>query len=77
MPNKKKVNKKKIISDPVFEKLKRQTTDFEKPDPNLLGLSLFTSKGPPCDVVKSSSNPCLSGIIKRRAMARIKFMNKK
>jgi hypothetical protein len=50
---------------------------LELQDSKLLGLSLVANKMPHPIVVKSSRNLCLTGVIKRKAMAKIKFMNKK
>jgi hypothetical protein len=74
---KKKVNKQKIIIDPLFEKLKKQTTDLELQDRKLMGLSLITNKIPRPIVEKVYGNLCMTGAIKRKAMAKIKFMNSK
>jgi tetratricopeptide (TPR) repeat protein len=50
---------------------------LELQDSKLFGLSLVSNKMPHPTIVKSSSNLCLTGVIKRKAMAKIKFMNKK
>lgn len=50
---------------------------MELQDRKLMGLSLITNKIPRPIVEKVYGNLCMTGAIKRKAMAKIKFMNSK
>jgi hypothetical protein len=50
---------------------------LELQDRKLMGLSLITNKIPRPIVDKCYGNLCMTGAIKRKAMAKIKFLNSK